>query len=180
MYDLQSPDWVSGGLAEAKSLRYYHDCYASDDRALLRFTLARAQPVGGDMELGRHFMEMTDEFLYSHSHESNAQPAGSVAESEDRGSQHIEHLTRTLRLRFGGKYGALRRAGSTLAALDAIGAAGLMDEAARRELDHAYIFHRSAEHRRQLGLRENIASQLAASRDRVRQICDAIVRGVRP
>lgn len=180
LYVVQSPDWVSGGPAEAKSLRYYHDCYTSDDRALLRFTLARARPVGGDMELGRHFMEITDEFLYSRSHESNAQLAGSVAESEDRGSQHIEHLTRTLRLRFGGKYGSLRRAGSTLAALDAIGGAGLIDEAARRELDHAYIFHRSAEHRRQLGLRENVAAQLAASRDRVRQICDAIVRGVRP
>ena len=60
-------------------------------------------------------------------------------------------LTQALQLAHGARHAALRHTG-TLGALDAMAKAGLIPEQVCRELDHAYVFLRAAEHRRQLGL----------------------------
>ena len=89
-------------------------------------------------------------------------------------SAEIEQITQLFQLRHGGDHAALRYSG-TLATLEALGRAGLIDEAVQRELNHAYLFLRSAEHRRELGLNEDVDKQVAASRDRVREIVRTIV-----
>jgi glutamine synthetase adenylyltransferase len=64
-----------------------------------------------------------------------------------------------------------------LAALDALATAALVPEPVCRELDHAYIFLRTAEHRRQLGWADpDLDAQVQASRSRVEEICASIDR----
>ena len=63
------------------------------------------------------------------------------------------------------------------AALEAMAKAGLIPEQVSRELDHAYVFLRAAEHRRQLGLGgADVEKQVEASQARVREICATIDR----
>jgi glutamine synthetase adenylyltransferase len=84
-------------------------------------------------------------------------------------------LTQTFQLAHGGRHPALRHTG-TLGALDVMGKAGLIPEPICRELDHAYVFLRAAEHRRQLGLGADLEKQVQASQERVREICASIGR----
>jgi glutamate-ammonia-ligase adenylyltransferase len=93
-----------------------------------------------------------------------------------RGAFDIDALTQPFQLAHGPRYAALRHAG-TLGALEAIGKAGLIPEDVCRELDHAYVFLRSAEHRRQLGMDDaDMKERVQASQSRVREICDSIGR----
>ena len=88
----------------------------------------------------------------------------------------IEVLTQALQLAHGARHAALRHTG-TLGALDAMAKAGLIPEQVCRELDHAYVFLRAAEHRRQLGLvGADVEAQVERSRARVREICASIGR----
>ena len=133
--------------------------------------LARARPVAGDAELGRRFLACSDSFVYGDSAEDvMVPPPGTSAQA----GEEIEWVTALFQLRHGAGQAPLRRTG-TFAALAAMGSAGLIDDAVRRELDHAYVFLRSAEHRRQLGLKEDLDRQLAASRARVTEICRGLV-----
>ena len=93
---------------------------------------------------------------------------------QDETLSTVELLTQSFQLRHGARYSALRHTG-TLGTLDAMGKAGLISEHLCRELDHAYVFLRSTEHRRQLGLHEDLQKQIDASRERVR----SLVRSVR-
>ena len=88
----------------------------------------------------------------------------------------IEVLTQAFQLAHGSQHAALRST-STLGTLEALGRARLIPEQVCRELDHAYVFLRTAEHRKQLGLADaDMDKQVEASRTRVRELCDAIGR----
>jgi glutamate-ammonia-ligase adenylyltransferase len=85
-------------------------------------------------------------------------------------------LTQAFQLAHGARHPNLRHTG-TLGALDAMAKAGLISEAVCRELDHAFVFLRNAEHRRQLGLSDADAERhVQASQTRVREICASIGR----
>ena len=85
-------------------------------------------------------------------------------------------LTQALQLAHGAGHAALRQTG-TLGSLEAMAKAGLIPEQVSRELDHAYVFLRAAEHRRQLGLGgADVEKQVQASQARVREICASIDR----
>jgi glutamine synthetase adenylyltransferase len=114
--------------------------------------------------LGRRFITWKETFVYG-------EPAGPLPETAaNRPAEDIERFTQWLQLRNGAAHPAVRH-GGTLASLEAVGRVGAIDEAVRRDLDHAYIILRSAEHRLQLGVKEDADKQLAVSRDRVREIC---------
>jgi glutamate-ammonia-ligase adenylyltransferase len=169
LYRVGLPPWPdTGGWLKACSLNDYTEHYAASSDAYERWALLRARPIAGDAELGRRFLASTQPFVYADPGREapRSAPAGSSAPD----SQDIEWFTQTSQLRHGARHPPLRFT-STLAALEAMGAAGLLDEGVRRELDHAYVFLRSAEHRRQLGLKEDLEKQIAASRERVREIC---------
>ena len=87
----------------------------------------------------------------------------------------IVALTQWFQLAHGAQHSALRHTG-TLGALEAMAKAGLIPEQVGRELDHAYVFLRTAEHRRQLGLDADLEKQVQASQARVREICATIGR----
>ena len=155
-----------------------------------RGQLARARVVAGDADLGSRFITMIRPIVYAihqphepvdlrepyEPHEPNEpdEPHEPNEPYEPPPYAAIDHFTQVFQLGYGGAHPALRDEG-TLAALDAMCTAGLIDEAARRELNHAYVFLRSADHRRELGVPEDLQSQLVASRDRVREICEKLV-----
>ncbi len=180
LYRVGVPPWPQAdGWLKACSVEEYGEHFAGSDDPAERGTLTRARAVAGDAELGRRFTVSSQTFVFGGSHQSAAAAAGGVRlepdlTDTDRGAEDIERLTQAFQLRYGAAHAPLRYAG-TLATLQAMGRAGLIDEAVRRELDHAYVFLRSAEHRQQLGLKEDVDKPLAASRDRVREICRAIV-----
>ena len=87
-------------------------------------------------------------------------PSGRV---EGRGDE-IVALTQWFQLTHGAQHSALRHTG-TLGALEAMAKAGLIPEQVSRELDHAYVFLRTAEHRGQLGLGDaDVDTQVEARR----------------
>jgi glutamate-ammonia-ligase adenylyltransferase len=65
------------------------------------------------------------------------------------GTREVELFTQVLQLTYGGNNRSLCQP-NTLAALDALARAGLIPEAVRHELAHAYMFLRAVEHRLQL------------------------------
>jgi len=199
LYRVSLPRWPqTDGWLKACSLEEYGEHFAGSEDVDARSALTRARAIGGDAELGRRFIAGSQPFVFGDAGtESRAglerqdppytggprpmggvRPIGGVRLEPDladpeRGAEDIERITQAFQLRYGAAHGSLRHVG-TLATLEALGRAGFIDEAVGRELDHAYVFLRSAEHRRQLGLKEEIDAQLAASRDRVREICRTI------
>lgn len=174
LYRVGVPQWPqTDGWLKACSLDEYGEHFAGSGDADERGALARARAIGGDAELGRRFIAGSQPFVFGDT-------GGGVRlepdlTGDERGAEDIERITQAFQLRYGAAHGSLRHAG-TLATLEALGRAGLIDEAVGRELDHAYVFLRSAAHRRQLGLKEDVDVQLAASRERVREICRTIVQ----
>lgn len=154
----------------AGSLEDYTLQYARLRDTLQKRPLTRARAIAGDADLGHRFVTWSESFVYGEPAE-----AAYSAHSTDRAAEDVERFTQWLQLRNGMAHPAVRR-GGTLASLDAAGRAGLIDEAVRRELDHAYVILRSAEHRAQLGVIEDVDKQLAVSRDRVREICRAVLQ----
>jgi glutamate-ammonia-ligase adenylyltransferase len=172
LYRVVAPPWPdTGGWLRACSLDQYAQHYVASSDARERWTLLRARPIAGDAELGRRFLKCVQPFVFERAHEPAAAPS---EPSTRRASEEIERFTQASQLRHGARHAPLRHAG-TLAALEAMRATGLLDETARRELDHAYVFFRSAEHRHELGLNEDVATQLDASRERVREICRGLI-----
>ena len=148
--------------------------YAASSDHAERLSLTRARPVAGDADLGDRFIAACQPFIYPEhaaadvsSHPFNVRDLGGD-------SLTVELLTQTFQLKHGGRHSALRHTG-TLGTLDVMGKAGLISEQLCRELDHAYVFLRSTEHRRQLGLHEDMQKQVDASQERVR----SLVRSVR-
>ena len=174
LYRVSLPPWPQAdGWLKACSLEEYAEHFAISGDAAERSALARARAIAGDAELGRRFIAGSEAFAFGGPGGGagvKALPGG----PSDLASADIDRVTQVFQLRHGAAHAILRHAG-TLATLQALGRIGLIEEAVRRELDHAYVFMRSAEHRRQLGLKEDVDKQLAASRERVREICGKIV-----
>ena len=173
MYNVALPSWPQiGGKLKACSLAEYAERYTAAGDLGERLALTRARPIAGDAELGARFMAVSQRFVY------RDEPHGiATAAPADRGRAafEIELLTQAIQLAHGARHAGLRQTG-TLGALEAIGRSGLLPETICRELDHAYVFLRTAEHRRQLGLVDaDLEKQVEASAERVRQLCDASI-----
>ena len=167
LYRVELPAWPQAdGWLKACSLAEYTEHYAAADDADERRKLTRARPIAGDAELGARFMESCEPFVY------RREPRTPRVEGA---GDEIVALTQWFQLAHGAQHSALRHTG-TLGALEAMAKAGLIPEQVGRELDHAYVFLRTAEHRRQLGFDANLEKQVQASQARVREICATIGR----
>ncbi len=174
LYRVGLPPWpqIDGGL-KACSLGEYAEHYSAAEDVAERLALTRARPVAGDAELGGRFMASCEPFVFREGPHRASVPAPAA---DDRAAGDIDRLTQAFQLTHGARHAALRHTG-TLGALEAMGKAGLITEQVRRELDHAYVFLRTAEHRRQLGLGDaDMERQMQASQARVRDICANIGR----
>jgi glutamate-ammonia-ligase adenylyltransferase len=168
------PSPQTEGSLEARSLTDYTRHYGASGFAE-RFSLVRARHITGDAELGARFITACQPFAYE-------QGTGTAADMISATGRHlsdeqltVEFLTQAFQFRHGARHSALRHTG-TLAALDVMSKAGLLPEHVCRELDHAYVFLRSTEHRRQLGLHEDLQKQVDASRERIKALCTSIGR----
>ncbi len=172
LYRVALPEWPQAdGWLKACSLAEYAEHFAAADNADERLALTRARPIAGDADLGAQFMASCQSFVYRGKPEV---PASRL--SSEKGAAEIDLLTQRLQLAYGARHVSLRDAG-TLGALDALAKAGLIPEQVCRELDHAYVFLRTAEHRQQLGLPgADMEAQVERSKARVREICDTIGR----
>jgi glutamate-ammonia-ligase adenylyltransferase len=173
LYRVGLPPWPQAdGSLRACSLNEYGEHYATSDDMAERFALTRARAIAGDAELGARFIAGCQPFVYGQA----GGDLGAMASSNHGTDVHsVEFLTQSLQLRHGAHHAALRHTG-TLGVLDAVGKVGLIPEQLCRELDHAYVFLRSAEHRRQLGLQEDLQKQVDASRERVKTLWGTIGR----
>jgi glutamate-ammonia-ligase adenylyltransferase len=171
LYNVELPSWpLAGGSLRACSLDEYADHYAAGD-AVERLALTRARPIAGDAGLGARFIARCQPLVYRDAPDgSPSRPSG----DGERAAYEIEMLTQAFQLAHGARHAGLRQAG-TLGALEVLAVAGLIPEPICRELDRAYVFLRTAEHRRQLGLGDSdVDKQVLASRERVKEICAAI------
>lgn len=175
LYHVGLPSWPqTDGWLKACSLAEYTEHYAAAEDVVERLALIRARPIAGDAELGLRFMALCQPFVYREHADNSAAPPSPA--KDDRAGYTIDNFTQAFQLAHGARHPALRHTG-TLGALEAMGKAGLIPEHVRRELDHAYVFLRSAEHRRQLGLDDaDLEKQVQASQARVREICATIGR----
>ncbi len=174
LYRVELPQWPQAdGWLKACSLAEYAEHYAGSDDVGERLTLTRARPIAGDANLGARFITLCHRFVYGR------EPAAAVTPppyESTRAADAIERLTQYLQLAHGAEDAALRQTG-TLGALAAMGIAGVIPQQISRELDHAYVFLRAAEHRGQLGLGEaDMEKQVQASEARVRELCTSIGR----
>ena len=175
LYDLMLPAWPRiDGQMTARSLDEYIEHFKGSPHSREKAPLTRASVAAGDAALGSRFIQTISPMLYGAFDSLDALDARDPS-LQDRPSVEIDRFTEVFQLRYGGAHPRLRDVG-TLAALEGMCKAHLLDEAARRELDHAWVFLRSVEHRRDLGVPEDLQQQLSASRERVREIC-AIVLG---
>ncbi|HKY22128.1 MAG TPA: hypothetical protein VJM31_13010 [Vicinamibacterales bacterium] len=180
LYQVVLPVWPQADRGpKACALDEYAGHLAGSVDTRERKELTRARAIAGDAGLGHRLIALSLPCVYGQladeegSADSEPRDSLEARGSGDLASTAIDHFTQVFQVRHGAAHAPLRHAG-TLAALEAMGRAGLIDDAARRELDHAYVFLRSAEHRRQLGLKEDVEKQLAASSERVREICGTI------
>ncbi len=164
LYRVGLPPWPkTGDWLKACSLPEYAEHYTAG-AAAERLVLTRARPIAGDRDLGARFMTACQSFVYEER---------DVKAGIDVDAWTVEFLTQTFQLRHGARHASLRQAG-TLGTLDVMRKTGLIAEDLCRELDHAYVFLQSTEHRRQLGLHDDLEKQVEASRERVREICRSI------
>lgn len=165
LYQVGVPAWPqAGGGLKACSLADYVEHYAGSADTAERLALTRARPIAGDNDLGARFMSACHSFVYGERE---------LGIAPDADTSTAEFLTQMFQIRHGARHSALRQTG-TLGALDAMRKAGLISEEMCRELDHAHVFLQTAEHRRQLGLHEDVAKQEEASRERIRRISSSI------
>lgn len=174
LYIVDSPPWpqADGGL-RACSLAEYADHYAATDDFGERLALARARPIAGDAGLGARFMAACQPFVYR---DGAPKPVFKPDDDVTRAAYELEALTQALQLAYGPSHAALRSA-STLGTLEVLARDRVLPEQLCHELDHAYVFLRTAEHRQQLGVADTEAEkQVERSRTRVRELCAAIGR----
>jgi glutamate-ammonia-ligase adenylyltransferase len=174
LYRVELPVWPqTDGWLKACSLAEYSEHFAASDDLDERLALTRARPIAGDAALGAQFMASCQPFVYRREQYRHEVPATSKGKRADH---DIEVLTQVMQLAHGAGHAALRHTG-TLGSLEAMAKAGLIPEQISRELDHAYVFLRAAEHRRELGLAgADEEAQVERSKARVREICASIGR----
>jgi len=174
LYSVDLPPWPQAdGALRACSLAEYAEHYAAGDDFGERLALARARPIAGDAGLGARFMAACQPFVYR---EGAPKPVFTPGGDISRAAYQIEELTQTLQLAHGSKHAPLRST-STLGTLEVLARAHLLPEQVCRELDHAYIFLRTAEHRKQLGITDSEEEkQVERSKARVQEICASIDR----
>jgi len=166
LYRVELPEWPQAdGWLKACSLGEFTEHYAAADDPAERLALTRARPIAGDADLGARFMASCQPFVYR---DGPPAPSGGQGLLDD-----VVALTQAFQLVHGARHPNLRHSG-TLATLDVMAKAGLIPEPVCRELDHAFVFLRNAEHRRQLGLADADDTQVLRSRARVREICNSI------
>ncbi|HUP39331.1 MAG TPA: putative nucleotidyltransferase substrate binding domain-containing protein, partial [Vicinamibacterales bacterium] len=163
LYNVRLPEWPQAdGWLKACSIAEYVEHFASADNADERLALTRARTIAGDADLGARFLASCQPHVYR----DKPQMRDARLRSE-KGAAEIDLLTRRLQLVHGARHASLRYTG-TLDALDALAKAGVVPEQVCRELDHAYVFLRTAEHRQQLGLIDaDLEKQAQASQARV-------------
>ena len=152
-------------LSVNAALTYYESAGQNWERA----AMIKARPVAGDLAAGAAFLAELRPFLWrkhldfaaiqdihSIKRQINAHRGGSrIAVSGHNiklgrgGIREIEFFAQTQQLIWGGRFPALREAG-TCAALDALAKAGRIGAAAAAELGEAYRFLRKVEHRLQM------------------------------
>jgi glutamate-ammonia-ligase adenylyltransferase len=169
LYRIEPPPWPQAdGSLKACSLAEYSAHYAASNDLGERLSLSRARPIAGDAELGSRFMASCQRFVYPH---DEAKTLRRASGERKRGANDIERLTQVFQIAHGAQHATLRHAG-TLAALEAMAKAGLIPEQVWHELDRAFVFLRSAEHRRQLGVVDpEVEKQVHSSSARVRVLC---------
>lgn len=179
LYAVASSLSQAGSWLEAKPLAACAEHLAATTNPVQSAVLSRARPIAGDAELGRRLVDRMQAIVFGR---SNATAVGEVVDAlteapggADRETHELECFACGFQLHYGAAHPALRHAG-TVSALGAMGRAGLIDEDTCRELDHAFVFLRSAEHRRELGVKDTLGEQLASSRARVRAIVRSIIQ----
>lgn len=170
LYRVAARQWPqTGGELRACSLRECADHYARSDDVGERLALTRARPIAGDAQLGARFIAACQPFIY------RERPDGRTIAAlvGDREGEEVEALTQAFQLTHGAHHTPLRHTG-TLGVLEALAKGGLLAEPVCRELDRAYVFLRSARHRRELGLADDLQKQIDSSRQRVKEICQSL------
>lgn len=150
-------------LAAAEA--YYESMGQNWERA----AMIKARPVAGDRDLGASFLDLLRPFIWRkyldfaaiqdihsikrqiarHRGGNEIKVAGHNVKLGRGGIREIEFFAQTQQLIWGGRDPALRSAG-TLAAIDALAAAGHVTAGAADDLKSAYIFLRRIEHRLQM------------------------------
>ena len=173
LYRVELPSWPQAdGWLKACSLAEYAEHHAASSDVDERLALTRARPIAGDADLGARFIASCQPFVYR----QGPPESGALSVNSSRAGFEIERVTQALQVTHGLRHAAIRQAG-TLGALAAMGLAGVIPEQISRELDHAYVFLRTVEHRRQLGLEDaDMEKQVQASQARVRELCATIRR----
>ncbi len=165
------PDPAATPLAVSlgAAVSYYESVGQNWERA----AMIKARPVGGDFELGGHFLREIRPFVWRrhldfaaiadihsikrqiHAHKASrgageeAAVAGHDVKLGRGGIREIEFTTQVLQLIWGGRDPALR-VPTTLGALRALAEAGRLDPGAASALSDAYVFLRDLEHRLQM------------------------------
>ncbi len=162
------PDPASTPLALSvpAARRYYETAGRNWERA----AMIKARPVAGDSAAGEAFLDALQPFVWrrhldfaavqdvqtikrqidaSHGSGAGAAVAGYNVKLGPGGIREIEFFAQAQQLAWGGRSPELRVRG-TLAALDALVAAGRVSRAAAADLRAAYEFLRSLEHRLQM------------------------------
>jgi glutamate-ammonia-ligase adenylyltransferase len=153
----------SGAGPLARSLQSYLLYYESRGELWERQMLIKARPVGGDPQLGEAFVQAIQPFVYPRAFLEH--PAESITRMKARiestlgdatnvklmpgGIRDIEFIVQALQLLHGGKDAALR-SGTTLVALSALEARGVLPTRETKGLMRAYRFYRLLEHRLQI------------------------------
>ncbi len=152
----------SGAGPLARSLQSYLLYYESRGELWERQMLIKGRPVAGEPSFGREFLRQLEPFVYPRSFFHH--PAEEIARIKARieasvagedniklragGIRDIEFIVQTLQLLNGGKHPTLR-AGNTLEAIHCLGDGGFLTSGEVDELERAYQFFRTVEHRLQ-------------------------------
>ena len=146
-----------------QSAQYYENLGETFER----FALIKARPIAGDLKLGQRFLDMVRPFVYrkylDHAaieelarYKARTDREQARRETVERnvktgrgGIREIELFTQVFQLIYGGRYPDLQDT-NTLSALSKVQVRGLIDHPVLDELQEAYIFLRTVEHRLQI------------------------------
>jgi glutamate-ammonia-ligase adenylyltransferase len=159
------PEGTRGDLAN--SLRSAEIYYESWGQTWERAAMIKARPVAGDLAVGEEFLRIIAPFVYRKSLDftsieeikemkerinlatARARQGGPDLKLGSGGIREIEFFVQAHQLIYGGKNPGLRLRG-TVEALRALARTGIIPEEERTELEEAYGFLRSLEHRIQV------------------------------
>lgn len=151
----------------AYSLGQSAQYYESLGETFERFALIKARPIAGDLELGQRFVDLVRPFVYrkylDHAaieelarYKARTDREQARREAIERniktgrgGIREVELFTQVFQLIYGGRHPDLQDA-NTLSALGKVLAQGLIEGPVLEELNNAYTFLRTVEHRLQI------------------------------